>query len=548
MRAGDTVRVGELLDADPSLTNAADESGRTLLHEAASRSKLELVELLISRGADVNARTNDGRTPLHYAAGTQPVDGMIEEGYKLIISKAIEAANNPRYIDAAIMEALIANGADINAVTESRETPLHCAMSGPQAAVLISHGADVNARTENGSTLLHFTSDSSVARLAVQHGADVNALDENGLTPLIRQIDATVSDFDGIGVALIEAGADVNASDSTGRTALHYMALHPYAKVAPGTDLMGFSPLCESMERIFYALMAHGADLDAKTTAPSHHVLSPGAEWERHVDLPAGSTPKAVAKLCDNENVLELFGDPRRVRRRRVGPANRPPGKEHVLQFDEHGRPVQVPVMGSGMTFMQVEAARHDRAPNGARTHRGNSAIGRLLGKWTVTEQEETALQQAILRRDAGAVESMVRAKPRLARLKVKAGYSPLHNAVKVGDGSIAELLIAHGADPRARTYEGESVLHTLAAAGAEVEIAQLLIAHGANVNARDGLGWTCLHWAAKLGLPDFARRLLDNGADHSAKAHNGTTPLQVAEGYDQTAVAELLEQIGARE
>ena len=55
-----------LLDrgADP---NRRQKGGYTPLHQAAARAHLKMVELLLERKADVNARTDDGRTPLTLA-------------------------------------------------------------------------------------------------------------------------------------------------------------------------------------------------------------------------------------------------------------------------------------------------------------------------------------------------------------------------------------------------------------------------------------------------------------------------------------------------
>ena len=46
-----------------------DKHGLTPLHGAAIHGHKEIVELLIAKGAEVNAKTNDGETPLVYAKG-----------------------------------------------------------------------------------------------------------------------------------------------------------------------------------------------------------------------------------------------------------------------------------------------------------------------------------------------------------------------------------------------------------------------------------------------------------------------------------------------
>jgi ankyrin repeat protein len=59
--------VALLLDhgADPEAREA--ESGSTPLYVAASMGRLEVVELLLARGAVVNAANKSGATPLHAA-------------------------------------------------------------------------------------------------------------------------------------------------------------------------------------------------------------------------------------------------------------------------------------------------------------------------------------------------------------------------------------------------------------------------------------------------------------------------------------------------
>jgi ankyrin repeat protein len=68
--AGDASTVAELLDADPQLANLADRGPDrfSVLHLAARRGYLAVVELLLTAGAAVNRWDHDGTTPLHQAA------------------------------------------------------------------------------------------------------------------------------------------------------------------------------------------------------------------------------------------------------------------------------------------------------------------------------------------------------------------------------------------------------------------------------------------------------------------------------------------------
>jgi ankyrin repeat protein len=97
------------------------------LHEAALKGHREIVELLLERGAAVNARNSSGATPLHDAA----LAGRL-----------------------AVIEILLRHGAEIDARDrDAGATPLHQAASwGRREAVelLIAKGAAVDLRNKAG--------------------------------------------------------------------------------------------------------------------------------------------------------------------------------------------------------------------------------------------------------------------------------------------------------------------------------------------------------------------------------------------------------------
>ena len=126
--------------------NARDANGMTPLHNAAVYGHNEIAELLIAKGAGVNANVN-GDTPLHNAAWG---------GNKEII------------------ELLIANGANVKAKGLDRWTPLHSAIGRGHkevAELLIAAGADVNAKNNRGGTPLgHASKHPGTADLLRKHG------------------------------------------------------------------------------------------------------------------------------------------------------------------------------------------------------------------------------------------------------------------------------------------------------------------------------------------------------------------------------------------
>jgi ankyrin repeat protein len=114
------------------------------------------------------------------------------------------------------------------------------------------------------------------------------------------------------------------------------------------------------------------------------------------------------------------------------------------------------------------------------------------------------------------------------------AGDTALHMAAAAFRRPVAELLVAHGADCRARNRRGAEPLHYAADASrwrptAQAEMIDYLTSIGADSNAVDRSGVAPLHRAVRTRSLPAVRALLDGGANPSQPNKSGSTPLHLA-------------------
>src|SRR2546421_12631025 len=114
------------------------------------------------------------------------------------------------------------------------------------------------------------------------------------------------------------------------------------------------------------------------------------------------------------------------------------------------------------------------------------------------------------------------------------AGDTALHMAAAAFRRSVAKLLVAHGADCRARNRRGAQPLHYAADANrweptAQAETIEYLVSVGADPNTLDRSGVAPLHRAVRTRSSPAVRALLDGGANPRAPNKAGSTPLHLA-------------------
>lgn len=137
---------------------------------------------------------------------------------------------------------------------------------------------------------------------------------------------------------------------------------------------------------------------------------------------------------------------------------------------------------------------------------------------------------------------------PNLAVAYSPDGFTALGLASFFGNREGVELLLARGARVNDASQNRMRVapLHS-ALAGTDPTIADLLLAAGADVNAVQADGYTPLHEAAQNGDRAMAERLVAAGADPQARLDDGSTPADSARRAGHAPLAEWLAGLSTR-
>eukprot|EP00669_Euglena_mutabilis_P007569 TRINITY_DN2826_c0_g1_i1.p1 TRINITY_DN2826_c0_g1~~TRINITY_DN2826_c0_g1_i1.p1 ORF type:complete len:1128 (+),score=197.64 TRINITY_DN2826_c0_g1_i1:40-3423(+) len=573
------------------------------IHIAASRGDVEIVQLLLSRGADPNAAGQAGLTPLHLAC----LKGHTSVAQELVLNHS-----------ACLNNFTVGN----RTVHDGHETPLHlAALAGHFACVdllLGTAGTNVSARTAMGWTALHLASEhghTDVVELLLWYakwnlflGIDINAVN-CGWTPL--QLACEEGHLEIVCLLLMSGDADPNFKAFGGYAALHLAAAQGHTGVValllsrrtvdPDIRTDGGSTAlhlaCETNRiEVVKLLLQGGADPQLATVTGDtclHTVADKGFGELWHI-----LTQQGMAAAIPNHSGVtptELASSKGHAmkRKQKSGSEEKSGSFLRAIEFgdyaaideflsaldsksvngvDKDGRTALHMAAETGQFYVFSRLLAIPGINVNAQTYTGNTALhlAAALGHRLMVKRllDQRDLQLSTLNSGWTPVslhnmmpDSHIYAaferKSGLQGVYVHDGREALHAACGAGNALIAKMLLQHpNADVNTRSRGYQTALH-LAAERGDAEIVEMLLEFRrdlVDVNAMDGNGSTPLHDACRAGHLAVVNRLLAHptidvnimttryhGQRLTHKRCGSGTPLHVACEYGHAGVVRLL-------
>lgn len=242
-KSGKVKQVESLLNNQPDLLNAKNSKGLTPLHSAISKGRLNVVKLLIKKGADPELKTKNGLTPIFQALDlgrNKIAQELIESGVNIktkgyrnrtLLHMAARSGSTP------IIQQLINKGIHINAKDGQSNTALDLAVTSGKveaAKLLLKNGGKTgsfsleNEETQNIVNRNIYFGSTDFIEVLTHLNEDLNFIDGKGFNPLHTA--AAYGKLD-IVELLLTNGLNVSSKAGNGKTAIYLAAKYGYKNV-----------------------------------------------------------------------------------------------------------------------------------------------------------------------------------------------------------------------------------------------------------------------------------------------------------------------------
>lgn len=254
IREGDFQTAERLINEGADINTPTKIDGFKPLHLAAINGDLHTAKLLLSAGVDVDTKIDSGWslnkswTPLMFAiekGHTEMVNFLISRGAN--IETQNQEGGTPLIVASYnghpdIAELLIKKGAQVNTSTRTGHSPLGFAVMQNHfeiAKLLISNGSHIDDKDANGWTPLMSAVQNGNKELIdflLEKGADIEAENNNGERPLFIAISSREPDIVDL---LLDKGAKLNTKTKESLTPLHMAVLSDQEELAQNLIRLG---------------------------------------------------------------------------------------------------------------------------------------------------------------------------------------------------------------------------------------------------------------------------------------------------------------------
>jgi uncharacterized protein len=414
--------------------------------------------------------------------------------------------------------------------------------------LLLQRKADVNVPQVDGTTALHWAvraDDLEMADLLIRAGARVIASNREGVTPLqLAALNGSAQMLD----KLIKAGADPNApltqfkdtalmmAARTGKADALKVLIESGARVNEQETWGGTTALMwaasERHPEAVELLLQHGAEANARSNfvgpangrgfegrtpmAPQkdQKIEEFASGWMTPLMFAAreGDVDSAQALLDGGADVNATAGDGKNALSLAIFNGNY---EVASLLVDRKADVNNTDTQRFTPLFWAVDRRNMETAPN---------------FPWMVTEDPLPLIRKLL---EAGAnpnapINNTPRARMRAGSPRIVFA-SALMRAAFSADLELVKLLLAHGADPKVISSDGETMVEAAAGLGfiqgyskgkspaERLEVVKLFVGMGGDVNQADDYGITPLMVAGNMGDTAIIQYLVDQGADLAA-------------------------------
>ncbi|KAG9233790.1 ankyrin repeat-containing domain protein [Amylocarpus encephaloides] len=486
-----------------------------------------ILRLLLCAGADLEAKDGDGNTPL----------------LSLFYDKSHFAP------DKLVLQSLLEAGANVLATDGDGDSVLHHHLKGPKniqiLELLFEYGASAHSLGHDGDTILHSALNNycclegtnqcttEIVKSLLERGAQCNVQNKHGNTPVDTALGSWVcsletftvllracSDHDALKASMWKLRARKNAKE----TIEFVRALQTIGVSLEDRNENGETVLLKNVgdQDLFDTFLACGADLravDLKGQGVLHHYVS--ELWYKSRDCRPLQWLTRMVNLGLKPDQIDYAGN-----NLLHVLANKYKGKgAHDLFIEkllDYGISINAK-NGTGMTPLHIYLENWDFSRPITTTQKDLNE--RFDEKHGIRLLEVFRRGKEVLDMDSQDID----------------GITLLHLAALRSETRMV-YLIEQGADPSILTRMGRNVLHLACRARESNVVGYLCHRYKEMVNLQDSFGRTPLHDACTSGRPESVRLLLEAGADVGILDKNKRTPLHAcAEFADEQRIWTLL-------